>query len=434
MISANFYAGMRRLDQAHPERSAVAEDIVVEDVGRMVALVAVTHADQNHRAGTRLQHEGEILGAHHRNELVVDALGADDVAGDIGGNAGLARMIHRHRIHPRVFRLGRAAIGAGDAVGDLADAALDEIAHLGVERAHGAAELGDLRNDVEGGAGVELRDRDHRRFQRIDVARDDRLQRAHDLRPDQHAVDCLVRTGAGMAALAVNGDLDVVGGSEHRAGGGREMAFGETRHVVHAVDLLDVPAGHHAVLDHRLAATAAFLGGLEDHHSGAVEIARLGEIFCRAEQHRGVAIMAAGVHLAGDLRSISYAGGFHDRQCVHVGPQADGLARGRFAAADHADDAGAADARHHLVAAEFPQAVGDDAGGAVDFVEQLRVLVEVMAPGGHFVGEGGDAIDDGHGAGSVCFEFCRHSGAMRSINPESEIVDAIPVHASRAPE
>ena len=40
--------------------------------------------------------------------------------------------------------------------------------------------------------------------------------------------------------------------------------------------------------------------------------------------------------------------------------------------------------------------IGDDAGGAMDLVEQLRVLMEVMAPGGHFVGEGGDAVDDGH--------------------------------------
>ena len=68
-----------------------------------------------------------------------------------------------------------------------------------------------------------------------------------------------------------------------------------------------------------------------------------------------------------------------------------------LAAADDADDAGAADAGDHLVAAELAQLVGDDAGGAVHLVEQLGVLVEIMAPGRHFIGEGGDAIDDGHG-------------------------------------
>ena len=83
-----------------------------------------------------------------------------------------------------------------------------------------------------------------------------------------------------------------------------------------------------------------------------------------------------------------------DRQRVHVGAQADDLARRRPAAADHADDAGPADARHHLVAAERPQLVGDDPGGAVDVVEELRVLVDVAAPGGDLVGHVGDAVDD----------------------------------------
>ena len=68
---------------------------------------------------------------------------------------------------------------------------------------------------------------------------------------------------------------------------------------MHAVDLLDAEALHQAVLDHRLAAAAAFLGRLEDDDRGAVEIARLGEVARGAEQHRGVAVMAAGVHLAG---------------------------------------------------------------------------------------------------------------------------------------
>ncbi len=153
----------------------MAEDVVVEDVAGVVALVAVAHADQDHRAGARFQHEREILGAHHRDELFVDPVTTDDVGGDGGGDAGFAGVVDRHRIHAAVDRPGRAAIGARDAVGDLADAALDEITDLGVERAHGAAELGGLRDDVEGRAGVELGDRDHRRLQRIDVARDDRL-------------------------------------------------------------------------------------------------------------------------------------------------------------------------------------------------------------------------------------------------------------------
>ena len=70
---------------------------------------------------------------------------------------------------------------------------------------------------------------------------------------------------------------------------------------MHAVDLLHAEAVHQPVLDHGLAAAAAFLGGLEDDDRGAVEIAGLGEIARGAEQHRGVPVMAAGVHLARDV-------------------------------------------------------------------------------------------------------------------------------------
>ena len=70
-------------------------------------------------------------------------------------------------------------------------------------------------------------------------------------------------------------------------------------HVVHAVDLLDAEALHQPVVDHLAAAAAAFLGRLEDHHRGAVEVAGLGEVLRGAEQHRGVAVVAAGVHRAG---------------------------------------------------------------------------------------------------------------------------------------
>ena len=97
--------------------------------------------------------------------------------------------------------------------------------------------------------------------------------------------------------------------------------------IVHAVDFLDAEAADQAVLDHRGSAGAALLRGLEDHHRGAGEIARLGEIFGGAEQHRGVAVMAAGVHLAGHRRFIRQAGLLLDRQRIHVGAQAEHLVR-----------------------------------------------------------------------------------------------------------
>ncbi len=51
-----------------------------------------------------------------------------------------------------------------------------------------------------------------------------------------------------------------------------------------------------------------------------------------------------------------------------------------------------------IVAAEFPQLVGDEARGAVHVVLQLGMRVEIVPPRGDLVGEAGDAVDDGHGS------------------------------------
>ena len=88
-------------------------------------------------------------------------------------------------------------------------------------------------------------------------------------------VDRLLRLG-GVAALALHGDLELVGGGEEGPGADREGPHRAARPVVHPVDLGDLPAVHHAVRHHLAPAAAALLGGLEDHQHGAVEVARLG--------------------------------------------------------------------------------------------------------------------------------------------------------------
>ncbi len=232
------------------------------------------------------------------------------------------------------------------------------------------------------------------------VASDDRLQRDDDVGADQHRIDALVRVG-GMAALAMDQHVQSIRCRHQRP---RPQSEGADRHagaIVHAVDLLDVPAVHHAVLDHRLAAGAALFGRLEDDDRSAVEVARLAQVLGGAQQHGGVAVVAAGVHLARDFRGVGQAGVLQDRQRVHVGAHADDFAGAGLAALDDADDAGPADARHDLVAAEGFELLGDDAGGTVNVVEQLRVLVQIAAPGGDFVVHPGDAVHDGHGVGSL---------------------------------
>ena len=61
------------------------------------------------------------------------------------------------------------------------------------------------------------------------------------------------------------------------------------------------------------------------------------------EQHRRVAVVAARVHLAGDPALVRQARGLVDRQCVHVGAQAETL--GAAADLQLRDDARAAQPR-----------------------------------------------------------------------------------------
>ena len=254
-----------------------------------------------------------------------------------------------------------------------------------------------LRNDVVGVACLEHADRHHRGLQRIDVARHDRLQLVDDLGADQDGVDAQMRPRR-VAALAFDLDRDVIGRRHDRTRADGEFADRQAGQIVHAVDFLDAEAVDQAVLDHGLAAGAALLRRLEDHHRGAVEIARLGEVLGGAEQHRGVAVVAAGVHLAGHRRLVRQAGRLLDRQRIHVGAQPDHLARSAaLAAADDADDAGAADAGHHLVAAETLELFRHRRRRAVHVVLQFRMRMHVAAPGGDLVVQVGDAIDDRHG-------------------------------------
>src|SRR5216683_939701 len=105
------------------------------------------------------------------------------------------------------------------------------------------------------------------------------------------------------------------------AGADRELPGRQARPVVHAVDRIHLVAVEDALFDHQPRAAFIFLGRLEDEMDGAGEVARLGEVFGGAEQHRGVAVMAAGMHPAMMLRGVRETGFLLDRQGVHIGAQ-----------------------------------------------------------------------------------------------------------------
>ena len=158
-----------------------------------------------------------------------------------------------------------------------------------------------------------------------------------------------------------------------------ELADRQARLVVHAVDFGDAEALHHAVLHHLMAAAAAFLGGLEDDGDGAREIPRLAQLPRRTEQHGGVPVMAAGMHAAGNLarhRASPVASVIGKR--VHVGPKTDGRPVA-LPPLDEADDAGAADAGHHLVAAEALELLGDESRRLLHVEQQVRAACAIRA-------------------------------------------------------
>jgi hypothetical protein len=90
---------------------------------------------------------------------------------------------------------------------------------------------------------------------------------------------------------------------------------------VHAVDLLDTPPRHETIIDHGLAARATLFGRLENDDGGAIEVAGLGEVLCCTEQHGGMPVVAARMHLAPGFRSVGQAGALLERQRVHIGAQ-----------------------------------------------------------------------------------------------------------------
>jgi len=115
-----------------------------------------------------------------------------------------------------------------------------------------------------------------------------------------------------------------------------------------------------------------------------------------AQQHGGVPVMAAGVHLAGMDRFMPERVFLFERKRVHVGAQTDNLAGLALAPVDDANHAGAAKAGHDLVTAKFLELVGDHAGRALHVVQDFGMGMQIVPPGGDLAMQVGDAVDDRH--------------------------------------
>jgi hypothetical protein len=112
---------------------------------------------------------------------------------------------------------------------------------------------------------------------------------------------------------------------------------------VHAIDRFDWVAFQHAFLDHQPGSALVLLGGLKDEMDRAGEIAGFCEVFGRAEEHCGMAVVTTGVHPSVISRGMRNIVLFFDVQRIHIGAQSNRtVARQR--AFERADDAGPGDA------------------------------------------------------------------------------------------
>ncbi len=100
------------------------------------------------------------------------------------------------------------------------------------------------------------------------------------------------------------------------------------------------------------------------------------------QQHRGMAIVTAGVHLARRLRGVGKPGLFTDIQGIDIGPKAD-----RFTftllTVQRGDHARSSDSSGHFKAPLTEQR-GDTCTRALLLERRFRMLVEIVSPSGEF--------------------------------------------------
>mmetsp|Transcript_70481 Transcript_70481/g.166212 ORF Transcript_70481/g.166212 Transcript_70481/m.166212 type:complete len:304 (+) Transcript_70481:1718-2629(+) len=301
-------------------------------------------------------------------------------------------MVDGRRVVAAELELGAQLEGAGQLRGHLAHAALQQVQQLQREGAHRAFEHDRVRHHIGGLAGVDHRHRDHAGVDRPLVAADDGLEGRDQLAGRRHRVQAQVRHGR-VRSLAAQRDLELIAAREHRAALQRELAGLHAGPVVRAEHGLHRELLEQAVLDHLAGAAAAFLGGLEDEVDRAVEVAMRGQVLGGRQQHRGVAVVATGVHAAEVAAGVRELVALGHRQRVDVGAQAHRTVRA--AVLDDADDAGGAEA---AVDGDAPvgQRLRDDVGSALLVEAEFRVLVQVAADGGDLGRVRQDGVDELH--------------------------------------
>ena len=327
-----------------------------------------------------MEQEGEILGTHARLEISADISGGQDFLGHFPAQRRLRRRVDGRRIASLEGQSDGHAVGRCDAVADPPHAGFHHHLLRRTEAADGAAEHGLFRQDIVRMAGMEARHREHRRLQRLGVAADQGLQRLDQRGAGDHGVGRLVRH-RGMPAASRDGDLETIRTGHHRSLDQRHLSGGKAGPVMQAEYRLHRKSFEQALLDHDSGTALMLLGRLKDEIDAAVEIVEFGGRNQRlggTQEHRRVAVVAAGVHASGMTGAMAENVELIQRQGVHVGAQADGAIAA--AALQPADDTGAGQTAVHFQ----PQALQmrrHDVGGAPLAECQFGMAVEIAANG-----------------------------------------------------
>lgn len=108
------------------------------------------------------------------------------------------------------------------------------------------------------------------------------------------------------------------------------------------------------------------------------KLARFGEVLGRAQQHRRMAVMTAGVHPAGIARGMRERVLLRNRQGIQVSTQRDRPVA-RYQSLERTDHPGAGDATLDRDAEGFEQ-FGNQRGGLVLFERDLRMGMDALPP------------------------------------------------------
>ena len=344
-------------------------------------LVALGIANPAIGAGDGLQHEAEVFGGHGGQHIVKGVVVTDHFTHHGGHELGFAGVVGGVGVGAGAQReLGRAQMGGCHVAADAFEAFDKHLARFLLQGAHGAGDDGVIGNDVFHGAAGDLAHGEHGRVQRIGAARDQGLQLADDGAGHGNRVQRGVGHGR-MATLAVDPDLKAQGGGHDGANAHGHLAGRQRWPVVQRKHGFAGEFLEQAVIHHGLGASASFFGWLEDQVHRAVKVGLLSQGGGSAQQHGGVAVVAAGMHAALVLADVPEGVDFRDGQGIHVGADADAAAGVVLAAAlavDAGDDASLAQATMHGQA-QGREVCGDLVAGAVLFVFELRIGVQVAA-------------------------------------------------------